>query len=133
MLVGIVPSVIILSVIIVFGLMNRNNELTAIKSGGISIYYLVRPVIISGIVLILLVFFLGETIVPITKATSNVIEQEVIEGKKKLLRARKDVWIKQENLIVHIKYFNPQDKTISGITFTELDDNFNMIKRVDAQ
>ena len=84
MLVGMIPSVIVLSVIAVFGLMNRNNELIAIKSGGISVYYLVRPVILSGIVLVLLVFFLQETIVPITKAKSNVIEQEVIEGKKQM-------------------------------------------------
>ncbi|MCP3898432.1 MAG: LptF/LptG family permease, partial [Desulfobacteraceae bacterium] len=55
MLVGLIPSVIILSVIAVFGLMNRNNELVAIKSGGISVYYLVRPVIVSGIVLLLCV------------------------------------------------------------------------------
>ncbi len=133
MLVGIIPSVIILAVIAVFGLMNRNNELVAIKSGGISVYYLVRPVIASGIVLILFVFFLGETIVPITKARSNVIEQEVIEGKKEVHRARKDVWLKQDNVIIHINYFNPQDKTIAGIILTELDDNFNMTKRIDAK
>ncbi|MCK5542560.1 MAG: LPS export ABC transporter permease LptG [Desulfobacterales bacterium] len=132
-LVDSVPSVAILSVIVVFGLMNRNNELIAIKSGGISVYYLVRPVILSGIALTLLVFFLGETIVPITKAKSNVIENKVIKGKKEVHRDRKDVWLKQDNIIIHINYFNPQDKTIAGIILTELDDNFNMTKRIDAQ
>ncbi|MCK5097923.1 MAG: LPS export ABC transporter permease LptG [Desulfobacteraceae bacterium] len=132
MLVGLVPSIIILSVIVVFGLMNRNNELIAIKSGGISVYYLVRPVFVSGIVLVLLIFFLGETIVPLTKAKSNVIEQEVIEGKKEIHRARKDIWLKQDNVIVHINYYNPQDKTIAGIILTELDKTFNITKRIDA-
>ena len=133
MLVGLVPSVIVLSVIAVFGLMNRSNELVAIKSSGISVYFLVRPVIISGIVLALLVFFLGETIVPITKAKSNVIEQEVIKGKKEVHRARQDVWLRQDNVIVHINYFNPADKTIAGVILTELDENFNISKRIDAQ
>ena len=133
MLVGLVPSVIILSVIVVFGLMNRNNELIAIKSSGISVYYLVRPVILSGIVLVSLVFFLQETIVPITKAKSNAIEQEVIKGKKQVHRDRKDVWLRQDNVIVHINYFNPRDKTIAGVIITELDENFNISKRVDAQ
>ncbi len=133
MLVGLVPSVIILSVIVVFGLMNRNNELIAIKSGGISVYYLVRPVIVSGIALILIVFFLGETIVPITKSKSYFIKHSVIEGNEQVHMTREDVWLKQENQIIHINYFNPHDKTIEGITLTELDSNFNMIKRIDAQ
>jgi lipopolysaccharide export system permease protein len=133
MLVGLIPSIIILAVIAVFGIMSRNNELIAIKSGGISVYYLVRPVIASGVILVLLVFFLGETIVPITKAKSNVIEQEVIEGKKEVHRARKDVWLKQDNVIIHINYFNPRDKTIAGIILTEHDSDFNMVRRIDAQ
>lgn len=133
MLVGMVPSVIVLSVIVVFALMNRNNELIAIRSGGISVYYLVKPVILSGVVLMVLVFFLGETIVPVTKAKSNVIEQGVIEGKKEVHRSRKDVWLKQTNTIVHINYFNPQDKTIAGVILTRLDKNFNMSERIDAQ
>ncbi len=133
MLVDLIPSVIILSVIAVFGIMNRNNELVAIKSGGISVYYLVRPVIVSGIVLLLCVFFLQETIVPITKAKSNVIKQEVIKGKKEIHRERKDVWVRQDNVIIHINYYNPKDKTIAGVILTELDENFNISKRVDAQ
>jgi lipopolysaccharide export system permease protein len=48
-------------------------------------------------------------------------------------RAKKDVWMKQDNLIIHIKYFNPLDKTIAGIILTELDNKFNIIRRIDAQ
>ncbi len=133
MLVGLVPAVIILSVITTFGIMNRNNELVAIKSGGISVYHLVKPVIFSGIVLMGLVFLLGETIVPVTKAKSIEVKYNVIKGRKHVHRARKDVWLRQDNVIIHINYFNPQDKTISGIILTEFDENFNMTRRIDAQ
>ena len=133
MLVGLVPSVTILSVIVVFGLMNRNNELVAIKSGGISVYYLVRPVIISGVVLAVSVFFLGETVVPIAQAKSYYVKQVVIKGKKQIHRSRKDVWLKKDNVIVHINYYNPQNKTIAGVIITELDEGFDIKKRVDAQ
>ncbi|MCK5097665.1 MAG: LptF/LptG family permease, partial [Desulfobacteraceae bacterium] len=114
-------------------LMNRNNELIAIKSSGISVYYLAKPVIVSGIILVLLVFFLGETIVPITKAKSYFVKHSIIKGEKKVHRTRKDIWLKQGNIIIHINYFNPQDKTIGGIILTELDNNFNMAKRIDAK
>lgn len=133
MLVWLIPSVIVLSVIVVFGLMNKNNELIAIKSGGISVYYLVRPVIISGIVLIIIVFALQETIVPMTKAKSVEMKYSTIKGRKKIHRTRKDIWIRQDNVIVHINYFNPRDKTIAGVILTELDKDFNISKRVDAQ
>ncbi len=133
MLVGLVPSEIILSVITVFGLMNRNNELIAIKSCGISIYYLVKPVIMSGIVLALLVFLLGETIVPLAETKSYIFKHSVIKRQKETHRAKKDIWLKQGNFIIHINYFNPQENTIAGIILTELDENFNISKRIDAK
>jgi len=45
----IAPVGILLSVLIVFGLMNRNNEIIALTSSGVSTFYLLRPVIIIGL------------------------------------------------------------------------------------
>ena len=66
MFVQLTPACILLAVIAVFGVMNRNNELTALKSSGISVYYLVKPAIWAGIFLGGLMFLLGETLIPIS-------------------------------------------------------------------
>lgn len=133
MFVELTPAVVMLSVIVVFGLMNRNNELVAVKSSGVSIYHLVKPAAFVGIILSFAMIFLGETIVPVTMARANYIKYVVIKGERSVHRSRKDIWMKNGKKIIHIKYYNLSDDTISGLTLTRLDDTFDMVKRIDAQ
>jgi len=69
----VMPVGVLLSVIIVIGLMVRHNETVALKSGGVSNYYLVKPVIAASLVFGSLFFFLSEVLVPITMARANSI------------------------------------------------------------
>jgi len=102
MFIQMTPASILLACITVFSLMNRNNELLAIRSSGISIYFLIRPAIIAGIGLAMLMFFLGETVVPVSMARANHIKHFVIKkNKQQILTGRKDIWIKSENRLVH--------------------------------
>ena len=48
MFVQFTPAGLLLAVISVFGIMNRNEELTALRSSGISVYFLVKPAIGVG-------------------------------------------------------------------------------------
>ena len=45
----IAPVCILLAVLIVFGLMNKNNEIIALKSSGVSVYFFLRPVLSIGL------------------------------------------------------------------------------------
>lgn len=133
MFVQFVPASVLLAAIIVFGLMNKNNELLAIKSSGISLYSLLKPAFISGVILTMVMFFVGETIAPITMAKSNHIKYTVIKKSRNLLSARKDLWIKSGNQLVHINFYNPVKQIISGITITALGKNFEIESRIDAK
>ncbi len=113
--------------------MNRNNELIAVKSSGVSIYHLVKPAAFAGIVLSFGMIFLGETIVPVTMSKANYIKYVVIKGDHSVHRSRKDIWMKQDRNIIHVNYYNPSDNTISGLTLTRMDDTFGMTKRIDAE
>lgn len=133
MFVELTPAVVMLAVIVVFGLMNKNNELMAVKSSGVSLYHLVKPVAVAGIVLSFAMIFLGETIVPVTMARANYIKYVVIRGDRSAHRSMKDMWMKQNGNIIHVNYYNPANKKISGITLTRMDEAFKMVKRIDAQ
>ncbi|MBT3176579.1 MAG: LPS export ABC transporter permease LptG [Desulfobacula sp.] len=133
MFVQLTPAGILLSIIIVFGLMNRNNELLAIRSSGISIYFLIKPAILVSAVLAVLMFFLGETIIPISMAKANFIKYNVIKKNKNYLSARKDIWVKSENRLIHINFFDPAKQSIAGITITSLRKNFSLESRIDAE
>jgi lipopolysaccharide export system permease protein len=133
MFVQLTPASILLATITVFGLMNRNNELLAIRSSGISVYFLVRPAILMGVALAMLMFFLGETIIPVSIAKANYIKYNVIKKRQNFSSARKDIWIKSENKLIHINFFDPVHHSIAGVTITSLGKKFSLDSRIDAQ
>ena len=130
-IVQITPVCILLAVLITFGLMSKNNEIIALKSGGMSSYYFIRPVFAVGLFVTILLFLLSEIVVPVTISKASDIYR--IEVKKYTqTKGQKNIWFKSHRSIAFIAYFNPQNKTISGITLNYFDAQFKLERRVDA-
>ena len=129
----IAPVCILLAVLIVFGLMNKNNEIIALKSSGISIYFFLKPVLSIGLLFSIFLFFLSETLVPITINKANTIWLKEVKKKSAVISREKNIWIKGKGSILHIKYYNPSNKTVSGITLYFFDKDFLLTRRVDAR
>lgn len=127
------PVCILLAVLITFGLMNKNNEILALKSSGSSIYYLVKPIFVIGIFFSLFLFFLSEVIVPLTITKANQIWRQDVKKQTVITSEEKNIWIKGNHLITHIKYYNPVIKSIYGATFYYFDKDFRLIRRIDAK
>jgi lipopolysaccharide export system permease protein len=129
----IAPVALLLAVLIAFGLMNRNNEIIALKSSGTSIYFLMRPVLILGIIFSLLLGVLSESIVPVTRAKANHIWLQEVRKEAAITSREKNIWVKGNRSILHIKYYNPVDKDINGISLNRFDDAFRLVMRIDAR
>jgi len=128
----VVPIGVLLAVLIVLGLMTRNNELLALQSGGVSKPYLLMPLQVLGLAFSVFTFFLAEALVPITMAQANEIWRVKTHEQVSTFR-QKDIWIKAREAIYHIGYFNPADKSISDVTLNFFDDDFNLILRIEAE
>ena len=128
----ITPIGIFLAVIIVFGLMNKNNEVVALQSSGVSIYYLLRPVLFIGLFLSILLFLVSELIVPMTISKANRIWNVEVKKRSAVVSKGKNIWIKDKRAIYHITYYNPANSTILGVAFNFFDDDFRLTRRIDA-
>ncbi len=127
----ITPVGILLAVLITFGMMNKNNEIIALKSGGMSGYHFLRPILFLGLLISVSLFFLSEILVPITISKANEIWRRDVKNYT-LTSTQKNIWFKGRHSISHISYFNPKDQTISGITLNYFDQQFRLTRRVDA-
>ncbi|RZB36173.1 MAG: lipopolysaccharide export system permease protein [Desulfobacteraceae bacterium Eth-SRB2] len=132
-IVQIAPVGILLAVSIVFGLMNKNNEIIALKSSGVGITYLLGPVVLIGLLLSLLIFLLSELIVPITISDANRIWNTEVKKKSAVTSKGNNIWIKGNRFICHIIYYNPANSTILGGTLNFFDNDFRLTRRVDAK
>jgi lipopolysaccharide export system permease protein len=128
----ILPVGILLSTLITLGLMNKYNEIIALKSGGVGIYPLFKPIAVFGLIIGIFLFFLSEAIVPITKARADDIF--LTKGRKDsaLTTQGTNIWIKGKHSITHITHYNLMDSTVFGVTIHQFNDDFKLIRRVDA-
>ena len=128
----ITPVGILLSVLIVLGLMSKYNEIVALRSSGMSVYHLLKPVLSIGVILSCLLFFISEILVPITMDKANRIWLKEVRGETAVASREKNVWIKGDHLISHVSFYNHRTQTLFGITLNYFDGDFHLSKRIDA-
>jgi lipopolysaccharide export system permease protein len=127
------PVILLMAILITFGLMSKNNELIILNAGGISIYALVRPVLMVSAAAALLLFYLAENVVPLTMQQSNAIKQNEIRKTANVAVKAENIWIKGQRRITHIKYFDPSSQAIFGLTRYFFDAQFRLVRRIDAR
>lgn len=128
----ILPVCVLLSVLIVFGLMSKRNEALALKSSGVSIWYLFGPVFSIGILSGAVLFFISEIVVPISMEKANKIWLREVKEESAVVSREQNIWFRDNRRIIHINYYNRSSGEIAGVTLYNLDENFRIAKRVDA-
>ena len=129
----VIPVCILLSILVAFGLMAKNNELVAIKSCGVSIYFFMKPILFIGVISSVVLFFFSEVIVPITMEKANRIWLQDVRKEAAMVSKEKNIWIKGSRMITHIAHYSPTRKTIFGVTLNHFDEDFRLVRRVDAE
>jgi len=134
LLYNIAPLVMLLTVLVTFGLMQRSNEITAIKATGTSIYRIVIPVVAAAAVLATGLFFADQFYLPHTNKRQEALHN-LIKGKPPQTYLRPDrKWIFGENNdIYYYQFFDPDQDQFGNITVFELDrKNFTITRRIHA-
>ena len=128
------PVATLLSVIVMLCLMEKNNEVTALKACGTSVIELSKPIIIVSIFVAGLAFLISELIVPYASSKSNEIWNIKVEKRgQRHLYGQSQVWYKGKDAIYWIRYFDPEENTMQDVTFYFFDDSFQLVKRIDAR
>ena len=120
--------------LITFGLMQRSNEITAIKATGTSIYRIVIPVIVSAAVLAVGMFFADQFYMPHTNRRQEALHNQ-IKGKPAQTYLRPDrKWIfGQNNDIYYYQFFDPDRDQFGNLTVFQVDRaNFAITRRIHA-
>jgi LPS export ABC transporter permease LptF/LPS export ABC transporter permease LptG len=128
------PLVMLLAVLVTFGLMQRSNELTAIKATGVSIYRVVMPVIVAAGFLAAGLFFADQFYLPRTNKRQEALHNQ-IKGKPAQTYLRPDrKWIfGQHNDIYYYQFFDPDRDTFGNVTVFQLNrPQFVITRRIHA-
>jgi lipopolysaccharide export system permease protein len=134
LLYSVAPLIMLLAVLITFGLMNRSNEITAIKATGTSIYRIVTPVLAAAAILSNGLFFADQFYLPHTNKRQEALHNQ-IKGKPAQTYLRPDrKWIfGQHNDIYYYQFFDPDRDQFANVTIFQIDPaSFTISERVHA-
>jgi LPS export ABC transporter permease LptG/LPS export ABC transporter permease LptF len=140
----ITPLAVLLAVLIMFGLMQKSNEITAMKATGVSIYRTVIPILVIAIMLAGGLFVLDQWYLPYANKRVETL-RNLIKGKPAQTYLRPDrKWIfgeshkrsdgtEENRKIYYYEAFDPDRNTFASISAFELNPHsFQMVKRVYA-
>jgi LPS export ABC transporter permease LptG/LPS export ABC transporter permease LptF len=134
LLYSVAPLIMLLAVLITFGLMNRSNEITAIKATGTSVYRIVAPVLVAAALLALGLFFADQFYLPRTNQRQEALHNQ-IKGKPAQTYLRPDrKWIfGQHNDIYYYQFFDPDRDQFANVTVYQIDPAaFTIAQRIHA-
>ena len=135
----ITPLSVLIGVLVVFGIMVRNSELTAMKATGISLYRITVPVLTIAAVLSVSLFLFDEFYLPQANRRQEAL-RNVIKGRPAQTvehPGRNWMFGEQErgqpSTIFYYQYFDPDINTFGNITVFEFDPaTFTLIRRISA-
>ncbi len=139
MLYLIAPLAVLIAVLVTFGVLNRNSEITAMKATGISLYRLVVPVIAIAAILSISLFLFDQYYLPQANRRQEAL-RNIIKGKppQTVLHPEHN-WIfgqpraGEPGRIFYYQFYDPDHKEFASLSVFEFDPStFSLTRRIFA-
>jgi LPS export ABC transporter permease LptG/LPS export ABC transporter permease LptF len=129
------PLAVLVAVLVTFGIMAKNNEVTAFKASGISLYRLSVPVLLAAGFLSGALFAFDHYYVPEANRRQDAIRNE-IKGRpvQSFLRPDRKWIVGEGSRIYYYRYFDPADPVMVGVSVYDLDpQTFHLRRLITAE
>jgi lipopolysaccharide export system permease protein len=135
--VQVAPIACLLSTLYTFGKLNRDNEIIAMRSSGLSIFAIAKTVIIFGILVSVFVFLVNDKFVPQSLSLTEKIKTQMESGAKKTAEKEREIirnlsMYGLKNRLYFVNKFSLATNTMEGIVILEHDEQQNIIKKIVA-
>lgn len=128
------PIAVLLATIYNLSILNRHNEITAIKASGINIWETLKPILLTSLLISVLVFLVNDKVVSKSSKISTGIKEELIEKKvKDQKKVINNVAIYGAgNRIIYARLFDVTDNKLHDIVIHEHDKSQNLIRKISS-
>jgi LPS export ABC transporter permease LptG len=132
-----IPISVLVATLVTFGIMSKNNEVTAIKSGGVSLFRVATPIVFIAVVISVLSYLMLDFVLPYSNQRVDAIRHRIQRGKEKASAAanQQKLWVagKGRYLINFLSY----DRNLRELTQVQIFEFhptvFRLTRRVYAQ
>jgi LPS export ABC transporter permease LptF/LPS export ABC transporter permease LptG len=130
MLYQLAPLATLVAVLITLGIMTKNNEVVAFKAGGVSVYRLVLPLLLTSLVLAGGLLLLDDTYLPYANQRQDALRNEIKGRPAQTFYQPRRRWIFGEGFkLYNYDLFDPDRKLFGGLNVFELDPSTFQLRR----
>ena len=112
------PSAALLGSLFVVGAMANNREIVAIRSIGLSTGWIIRSIMLAGLVMVSCAILVGELIAPETERAAQLLRNHAIKNEV-VLKTQYGMWLREGNQFINVRKIvsnsNLQDVRIYAI------------------
>jgi len=129
------PISVLVATLVTFGILSKNNEVTAIKSGGVSLYRIALPILAVAAVMSILAYFILDFVLPYANERAAQMKNR-IEGKVAVTKASEQkLWyLGKGHYIINFLSYDKNKKELSQVQVFEFHETrFRLTRRVYAR
>jgi lipopolysaccharide export system permease protein len=127
------PSIALLTTLVVLTRLSRQNEITVMRASGVSLYRILIPFLIGGVVIAALHVILQDQIIPLTNRAYYAIEDHFIDRNVSTVTESGKIWYRSDKQIIHAKLGNVVEQSLSEVIVFRFDDERHLVSRIEAK
>jgi lipopolysaccharide export system permease protein len=125
---------ILLGAMLTFGLLSRTRETMAIRTSGLDILQLTRPILLLAALAVAFLLALQLYLIPWCRATLNLFwETQVQKKPPRSLINPEHFWYKGDRAIYNILLYRKDLQTLEGVKIYRFDEQFRLVQVVAAR
>jgi lipopolysaccharide export system permease protein len=129
----VLPAAVLLGIMLSLGLMSRSHETMAIRTSGLDILGLLRPVLLLTAGVGVLLLALNLYLIPWSQGRLNLFWQTQVEKKPpRNLHNLEHFWYKGDQAIYNIVTFRKDIQTLEGVKIYLFDSQFHLVQIIAA-
>lgn len=132
-LIQVAPLSVLLTTFIILARLSRNNELTALFAGGISLRRIIIVLLLATALITSVLLLLENSLVPLGGKTANHIWMVELGGEKQTAVSQNRIWIREQGRFIQVGMADPESRSLQQIKLFKIDQEQMPVERVDAR
>lgn len=120
-----IPSAALLGSLFVVGAMANNREVIAMRAAGLSIFWIIRSVMLAGVILVIMAVLVGEFIAPEAERAAQLIKT-TSQKNEIVMSSKYGLWLREDNTFINVRKVH-ENGALSDIYSYETNDQGNLV------
>jgi lipopolysaccharide export system permease protein len=127
------PAITLLTTLTVLTRLTRQNEITVMRASGVSLYRILIPFLIGGVLVATLHMGLQDQIIPRTNKAYKTLANHVKNRHVSMEIESGKIWYRSDKQIIHARSGSSTQQSLNDVIVFRFDDNHRLVSRIEAK